>query len=293
MVLLTGVTGLSGRAIAQEFVRQGSPLRALTRSMEKASRTGLDKFNDIDLIEGDMRVPETLGAALEGVDRVLMISSGAMDMLETQCSFIDSCKRAGVRHIIKFSGAESGIGFDPTKFRFTRMHEEIERYLASSGLAWTNLRPSQFMQVYLREVPTIIAHGAIYLPFQNIRLSPVDVEDIAKVAYRLLWHGEHEGENLEMTGPEALSMADIAERISQVLGRTIRYVDITPEERRSMLLAKGISSDFADALDEQVAERRKRPESKVNLKTHEIFGVEPTNFSSFAQRHAAVFRGEA
>jgi len=261
--------------------------------MEKASRTGLDKFNDIDLIEGDMRVPETLGVALEGVDRVLMISSGAMDMLETQCSFIDSCKRAGVRHIIKFSGAESGIGFDPTKFRFTRMHEEIERYLASSGLAWTNLRPSQFMQVYLREVPTIIAHGAIYLPFQNIRLSPVDVEDIAKVAYRLLWHGEHEGENLEMTGPEALSMADIAERISQVLGRTIRYVDITPEERRSMLLAKGISSDFADALDEQVAERRKRPESKVNLKTHEIFGVEPTNFSSFAQRHAAVFRGEA
>jgi uncharacterized protein YbjT (DUF2867 family) len=87
-------------------------------------------------------------------------------------------------------------------------------------------------------------------------------------------------------------MADIAARISQAIGRTVRYVDISPEERRRMLLANGVSTDFADALDEQVAERRKRTESEVYLKTHEMFGVEPTTFSSFARRSATVFRGE-
>jgi uncharacterized protein YbjT (DUF2867 family) len=292
MILLTGATGLNGRSIVRELVGQKTPMRALVRSMEKASKAGLDKLPDVNLIEGNMLLPETLGAALDGVDRVLMISSAGPEMVETQCSFIDSCKRAGVRHVVKFSGAESGIGFDATRFRFTRMHEEIERYLGASGLAWTNLRPSQFMQVYLREAPTVISDGAIYLPFENIRLSPVDVEDIAKIAYRLLRDGGHDGENLEMTGPEALTMHDIAARISQAIGRTVRYIDISPEERRRRLLASGVATDFADALDEQAAERRKRPESRVNLKAHEAFGVGPTTFANFAQRNAAMFSGE-
>ena len=92
--------------------------------------------------------PGTLGPALEGVDKVLMISPSDPLMVETQCRFIDASKKAGVTHIVKFSGAESGVGFDPKKFRFTRMHEEIERYLEGSGVAWTHLRPSQFVQVY-------------------------------------------------------------------------------------------------------------------------------------------------
>jgi uncharacterized protein YbjT (DUF2867 family) len=239
-----------------------------------------------------MLSPETLQVALEGIERVLMISTGNQQMLETQCTFIDSCQRAGVSHIVKFSGAESGIGFDPTRFRFTRMHEEIERYLSRSGLAWTNLRPSQFMQVYLREAPTVIAEGAIYLPFENIRLSPVDIQDVAKVASHLLRHGGHYSENLDMTGPEALTMTDIALRISQATGRTVRYVPVSPEDRRRRLLANGISAEFADALDEQVLERRKHPESKVYLKTHEAFGIQPTSFTAFLQRHIAIFRGE-
>jgi uncharacterized protein YbjT (DUF2867 family) len=118
------------------------------------------------------------------------------------------------------------------------MREEIERNLAGSGLAWTNLGPSRFMQVYLREAPTVAAQGAIYLPFEDIRLSPVDVEDIAKVAYRLLIGGGHEGENLDLTGPEALKMGGVAARISQSIGRTVRYVNVSPEERRCILLAR-------------------------------------------------------
>jgi len=73
----------------------------------------------VEFVEVDMFRPETLGAALHGVDRVLMISSPDPQMVETQCSFIDASKKAGVRHIVKFSGAESGVGFNPEAFRFT------------------------------------------------------------------------------------------------------------------------------------------------------------------------------
>lgn len=293
MILVTGATGLNGKAIVREFARRKHEVRALVRDPKRASMAGLGGLAGVELVEGDMRRAETLGAALEGVDRVLMISTAAEDMTETQCRFVDACRQAGVAHVVKFSGAESNIGYDATRFRFTRMHEEVERYLEGAGMAWTHLRPSQFMQVYLRDAPTIAAEGAFYLALGDTELSPVDVEDIAKVAFRLLRDGGHEGESLDMTGPEALTMADIAARISQAIGKPVRYVDVSPAERRRNLLAAGIPPGFADALDEQLAERLRRPKSRVHLATHDMFGVRATPFVEFAQRHAAMFRGEA
>lgn len=290
MILVTGAAGLNGSAVIREFARHGAAVRALVRDRTKAG--AISGFRNVEIAEGDMRQPESLAAALRGVIRVLMISSSGPDMVETQCAFIDACRRARVQHVVKFSGAESGIGFDQSKFRFTRMHREIELYLESSGLAWTHLRPSQFMQVYLREIPTIVAKGAIFLPFQGVALSPIDVEDIAKIAFAVLRNGGHAGKSYDMTGPEALTMTDVAERISTAVGKPIRYVNIAPQDRRRALLAAGMPVFMADALDEQTAERLKCPQARVYLGTHEMLGVRPTTFAEFANRCAARFRGE-
>lgn len=293
MILVTGATGLSGSAVIREFARNGEPVRGLIRNRAKARALDLDTLPTLELAGGDMLLPETLSAALDGVDRVLMISSARERLVDTQCTFIDAAKAAGIRHIVKFSGAESGVGFDPQAFSGTRRHEEVERYLEGSGLAWTHLRPSQFMQMYSREPPTVAATRELLRPMGNAKLSPVDVEDIAKVAFALLRDGGHEGTSYDMTGPEALTMADVAERISQGIGTKIRYVDISPEDYRRTLSAAEIPQDFADVLDEVYAERRRRPQSRVYLGTHEAFDVRPTTFAEFASRNAAVFRGEA
>jgi uncharacterized protein YbjT (DUF2867 family) len=290
MILVTGATGLNGAAVIREFARHNEPVRALVRDRIKAAP--LVALAKVEVAEGDMQKSETLAAALDGVERALMISSAGPQMADTQRMFIDACRKAGVRHVVKFSGAESNIGFDPAKFRFTRMHEEVERYLEASGLAWTHLRPSQFMQVYLREAPTIAAQGAFFLPAQDIQLSPIDVEDVAKIAFALLRAGGHEGKSYEMTGPEALTMTEVAGRISAATGKPVRYVAVSPEDRRRGMLAAGIPAALADALGEQTAERLRCPESKVDLSTHRTFGVRPTPFAEFASRHAAMFRGE-
>jgi uncharacterized protein YbjT (DUF2867 family) len=290
MVLVTGAAGLSGSIVIREFAQQNTPVKALVR--DRARAKAFETFPTVEIVEGDMLRPETLRAALQGVDRVLMISSANSQMVETQCTFIDAAKRAGVSHIVKFSGAESGVGFKAKNFRFTRMHEEIERYLERSGIAWTHLRPSQFMQVYLREIPSIVKHGAFYQALENVKLSPVDLEDVAKVAFGLLNTNGHESKSYDMTGPEALSMPEIAESISKAIEQPVRYVDITQAERRQALLNAGISADFADALDEQANERRRCPESRISLAAHEMFGIKPTTFAEFARRNALVFRGE-
>ena len=208
MILLTGATGSAGSFIANEFVRQREPLRMLVRNREKTKE--LEKVPTVEIVEGDMSRKSSMGSALDGVDRALMISAPLMDMVETQCMFIDACKAAGVRHVIKFSGLDAR---PETAFPFGRMHKEIEEYLEKSGLAWTHLRPTGFMQEYLREAPGIIQQGALYLALDDVRLNPIDLVDVAKVAYLLLRDGGHEGARLSMTGPEALTMAELADRI--------------------------------------------------------------------------------
>jgi uncharacterized protein YbjT (DUF2867 family) len=289
VILVTGAAGTSGSAVVREFTRNNVSVRALVRNAEKAR--ALATLPTVDVVLGNMLRTETLDTVLDGVDRALMISSAGPEMLDTQCRFIDAAKKAGVRHVVKFSGKESGIGFDPMHFRFTRMHEQIEDYLEASDVAWTHLRPSQFMQVYLREAPTIAAERAFFLPLENVMLAPIDVHDVAKVAFAVLRGNGHEGKGYEMTGPEALTMSEVADRISRAIGRTVRYVDVAPAERRQALIARGMSAYMADALDEQGAERRRCPKSKVDLSTHETLDVRPTRFEEFAREHAPIFGG--
>ena len=146
------------------------------------------------------------------------------------------------------------------------------------------------MQEYLREAPSIINDGAFYLALADVRLNPIDLVDVGKIGFLLLRDGGHEGERIPITGPEALSMAEIADRISSAAGRTVRYVYVSPNARRQALIAHGIPAEFADALDKQVKERLKGGiESQVDLSTHQLFNVKPTTFLEFAQRNAEAF----
>jgi uncharacterized protein YbjT (DUF2867 family) len=282
MILLTGATGSAGSFIAAEFVRERVPVRILVRNRAKA--TWLEKVPTVEIAEGDMVRPDSLGAAL-------MISAPLMDMVETQTTFIDAAKAAGVRHVIKFSGLDAR---PDTTFPFGLMHKKIEEYLERSDLAWPHLRPTGFMQEYLREAPSIINDGAFYLALGDLRLNPIDLVDVAKVAFLLLRDGGHEGARIAITGPEALSMAEIADHISRAIGKTVRYVAVSPAARRQALIAQGIPAEFADALDKQVKERLKGGiESQVDLSTHQLFNVKPTTFLEFAQRNAKAFSAAA
>jgi len=291
MILVTGAAGLNGSAIVREFSRNGVAVRALVRDRSRAA--AIAQLPYVQLVEGDMARAETLDDVLEGIDRALMISSSNPQMLETQSRFVDACKAAGVAHVVKLSGKESSIGFDANKFLFTRMHQEIERYLEQSGLVWTHLRPSQFMQVYLREAPSISRKGLLLLPLDDVRLSPVDVEDIAKIAFALLTQGGHQGRAFEITGPQALSMAEIAAAISEAIGKPIRYLKTSLEDHRRGMELAGLPPFLVDALMEQASERLRHPESRVELATHKLFATKPTTFAEFAKRHVAVFAGTA
>lgn len=284
MILVTGAAGMSGTEIIKQFTAENVPVRALVRPGTDASAL---VAGNVEIVEGDMAQPETLGRALDGVDKALLISSANPAMLDTQCRFVDACKVAGVRHVVKFSGAETG--FRRAKFRFAQMHAQAEEYLEASGLAFTHFRPSGFMQVYLWEAATILGRGELRLPHDEITLAPIDVLDIARVAVRLLQADGQEGRIYRMTGPQALTARQIAAIVGNAIGRPLRYVAITPQQRHDEMIAAGVPAFFADALLEQSEERLLNPTAAIHLEAHDAFGVTPTRFEEFAERTRGVF----
>jgi uncharacterized protein YbjT (DUF2867 family) len=148
------------------------------------------------------------------------------------------------------------------------------------------------MQSYFRQVPAIVGRAMLTLPMEDAKIASIDACDVAEVAATILTSSGHEGKIYPLTGPEALSMAEVAERLSVVTGKTIRYVNIPPEEAKQANLARGVPPYNAEALFELFAERRRGKESQVSSVISEVFGWKPTSFQEFAQRHAAIFRGE-
>jgi uncharacterized protein YbjT (DUF2867 family) len=237
--------------------------------------------------------PETLVEALKGVERVLLSSSAKERMVATQAAFIDAAKAAGVPHIVKLSGKEAGVGFDLQDFQGTREHLEIEQHLEKSGVAWTHLRPSQFMQLYLPggNYGVDPVKHELHIPNADTRLAPIDIEDIAKIAVAVMTGDGHEGKIYEMTGPEALSMQDVVERMTEATGVRHTYVEVPREEKLDEYRERGLPEAGVQILDELLAERGRHTESHLWLDAHRAFGVTPTRFAEFAKRNAKALLG--
>jgi uncharacterized protein YbjT (DUF2867 family) len=287
MILVTGATGLNGKELVQRLSARGVPVRALVRNVAKAE--ALAALPNVQIVEGDLARPETLVRPLQGVQRAMLISSSDPGMLDVQTNFIEAARNTGVTHVVKLSGIIPELD---SPFRFARMHAEIERRLEVSGLAFTHLRAGEFMPSYFRQVPSIVAKGALFLPMEDARIASVDVGDIAEVAAIVLTTSGHEGKIYPLTGPEALTMTEVAAKLSAATGKTIRYVNVTPEDAKKARLAAGMPPFLVDALDELFAERRRGKESVVFPMVETLLGRPATSFDEFAVRNAAVFRGE-
>ena len=286
MILVTGGTGTTGSEIIKRLAGAGAKqVRALVRNREKAA---FIRGAGFEVVEGDFDRPETLDAALQGVERALLLTAPDPRTVEHQRGFIAAAKRAGTRHVVKFSA----IGADAAAPEgFTRWHGQAEDELKASGLGWTMIQPNTFMQNLLGQARTIAEEGALYQPVGDARASFVDARDIAAVAAKALTEDGHEGRSYVVTGPEALSYGEVAERLSAATGKPVKYVSITPEEFRRGALAAGLPGWLADALavlNENFAAGKWSPVTNV---VREVGGREPTTFDRFARDHAGAFGG--
>ena len=287
MILITGATGTTGREIVEELRRAGaSGVRALVRDPARASFIREAGF---ETVAGDFDRPETLYAALEGVERSLLLTPPSPQTVEHNRAFIDAARRSGLRHVVKVSaiGADAGAPDG-----FARWHGESEELLKSSGLAWTMLRPNSFMQNLLGQAGQIAATGRIFQAVGDARIAFIDVRDVAAVAARALTEDGHEGETYVLSGPEPLTFHDVAAKLSEASGRKITYAPVAAEQYRAGALAAGMPAWLVDALEALNVMFAAGHAAEVTDDVKRVARREPTTFGQFARDHAGAFRGE-
>ncbi len=279
-ILITGATGHIGNHLIKQLATKGYPVRALVRSREKAA--GLPE--EVERVVGDLARPATLSAALDGVDRVfLMDPSNGLDFTR---NMVDASKQAGVRLIVDLSSLNAGL--DPMPI-MGRLFSDREAVIKDSGIAWTFLRPGQFMSNMLWWLPSIKAEGVVRDPVGPGHLSAIDPADIAAVAATALTQEGHAGQTYTLTGDELLTTKQQVEILAGVLNRTIEYVEITPEEAAQDALARGMDQVSVAAIRDITEVARADGMAIITDDVERVTGQKPASFESWCWRNAAAF----
>jgi len=276
MILVTGSSGKVGKELVRRLEEGKARFRVGARSPEKAP--------GVQAVLFDLDRPETFGPALGGVERLFLLSSGGT---EREGPVVDAARKAGTKHIVKLSvwGAETEA------HEFARHHRPIEKRIEASGIPWTFLRPNGFMQNYVAfSAATIKAQGAFYLPDRDARISVIDTRDIAAVAAQALTGEGHEGKAYTLSGPEALSNGEIAEKISRAIGKKVSYVDIPEEDFRKGAISAGVPPAYADALVDLQRYYVSGAGSRVTPEVERVTGRKPISFDQFARDHASAWK---
>jgi len=285
MILMVGATGLVGSATLRQLTARGVPVRALVRSAEKAATLA---GPGVETVIGDLEQPASLDAALDGVTRALLISPFHPRQVEWQGNFVEAAGRAGAVHIVKLSG----LGTAPdSPLRSGRWHAQTERHIADAGLPWTYLHPPFFMQNLLRSAAAVAAQGMLVASMQVGKIAMVDARDVAAVAVATLTSDGHMGKTYTITGPEALSFQEVAQKLAAATGRPVTSQDVPLAAVQQEMVAAGLPAWLVEVRLESATALRDGYAAAVTDTVQTVTGQPVRTFDAFLHEHAALFRG--
>jgi uncharacterized protein YbjT (DUF2867 family) len=222
---------------------------------------------------------------------VLLSTAAAENLPEAHERLYTAAKSSGVQHIVRISA----LGASPSApIKLMQLHGEAERALEESGIGWTHLRPQSFMQNFLGSATTIMREGKIYNCTGEGRVPFVDVRDIAASAVTCLTKPGHMGNAYEITGPQAITMRQVAESLTRGLDRTVEYVDLPADTWIAAVTAAGLPEWGArDLAWLHVNVFAKNLAESVTPSVKELTGRESLSIDDFVRDHAPAFRGVA
>jgi uncharacterized protein YbjT (DUF2867 family) len=284
MLLVIGATGNVGSHLVRELAAAGAPTRALVRRPEAAAE--LEELG-VEAVVGTFEDAESLRRAADGVERVYLLSPpGVEGMVEQQLAVVDAARAEDVRHIVK----QSSIAADEeTDASIVAAHRRIEEAIERSGMSWTHLRPHWFMQNELGQAATIAEDGVFYAP-DVTEISMIDVADVASVGARVLTSDGHESKAYLLTGPEALSYADVAGVYARVLGREVQWQQVSLEDARDSMRKAGMPDELAVGFPEIMGRYAEGGVTRqVSPLVKELTGRAPRTFEGFVRENRAAF----
>ena len=275
MDLIIGA-GNIGATAADLYHAGGSHLRLGVRTIEKA-RKSLPGIT-AEFVPFDFERSETFDQVMEGVNTILFIAPHANPTVSIQ-PFLQAAERASVNKLIFSSGRTTGD--IPGKPLY-----EVEQMIRSQSIPFTILRPGWFMQNFTSWIGATIANeGAFYLPVGHAGTAFIDVRDIADVAWKVSQSDEWNGQTLPLTSDEVLNHHQIAEKISQVIGREIRFIPLAAEAYCDKMTSLGWPLSAAKHIVELYEMVQSGKEEEISSSVNQVLGRAPYNFDTFLRHH--------
>jgi uncharacterized protein YbjT (DUF2867 family) len=281
-ILVTGATGHVGSAVI-------AALRAQGQNVIAGVHSGGRRIDGVPARSIDLDDPASLRDAFAGVNTLFLMQPLDERMVTWNRHALDAAKRAGVTHVVRLSGA----GAQPDgPFLIARPHGEADRDVRASGIAFTLLQPVSFMQNYVNyHGHAIQQQGAFYLSQGEGQVAFIDLADVAAVAAKVLGApAAHAGKAYVLTGPQALSNADVANRIAAAAGKPVQYVNVPDEAAVEALLGMGLPRWNVDALLSLSQLIRQGHGAVVSGDVHRVLGRAPRRFEEYAATAAAAWR---
>jgi uncharacterized protein YbjT (DUF2867 family) len=279
--LVTGATGNIGSLVVDRLLASGERPRVFVRDAAKAR----DRFGDrVDVAIGDLADAASLGQAFRGIDRVFLVNSGR-DLAARDAMAARVARDAGVQHLVKLStmdAREQNIGTGV-------WHARGEASIRQSGVGFTFVQPAGFMVNALAWAPAIASEGVVHSATGDGKIAFIHSNDIADVATVALTTTIHDGESLPLSGPVALSYAEMVDIIGAAIGRPLAFHCISDEEERRRWSARGEPTESIDYHLSIFRAIRQGRLADVTDGVARVLSRPPIRFDVWARENAAAF----
>lgn len=240
-IAITGATGQLGRHVIAQLLAKvpAQQIVALVRTPAKAADLG------VPARAADYARPDTLPAALAGVDQLLLISSSEVGQRTAQHrNVIDAAKAAGVKHLVYTSLLHA----DTSPLSLAQEHRETEALIKASGLPYTVLRNGWYTENYLGSAKQAVEAGALIGSAGDGQISSATRADFAAAAVTVLTTPGHEGRTYELAGDESYTLSQLAEALSQHSGKPVPYRNLPVADYAAALASFGLPGWLAEAI---------------------------------------------
>jgi uncharacterized protein YbjT (DUF2867 family) len=283
MILVTGATGRVGSEIVRALLGHGHEVRAFVRDPDKAySLFGAT----VELATGDFADRRAVRAALEGAEQVVLSGPDDPSRVEWESRVIDAAAAMGVRRIVKVSSivAEPGAAV-----AFWDWHGRVEQHLRESGVSAVILRSSFYMSNLLAAAEQVALEGRLYAPAGEARIAMIDPRDVGAAAAAVLTTTGHDGRTYVLTGPEAITYAQVAAELSAATARPVEFIDVPDEGATQGMIQGGLPGFVAEQIVTIFAMLRQGVGEQVTATVEALTGEPPRDFAAFARDHARLF----
>lgn len=229
-IVVFGCTGTVGTVVMNQLSGHDCFVRGVLRNPERPYpvQTGGKGPSNISYVSSDLNSTHQLKEVCRGADSLFLLTATSPNQVDYEINIIDAAKQSGIKRIVKLSAP---IVKSPAKVEVSEWHHTIDEYLLQNMDEFCCLRPHSFMQNWERNTFTIQYFGKIYGALGNAQRNYIDCRDVAMVVVNYLLAPEEIREHsVVLAGPQAISHIEMAAKLSHVTGRTIEYVDLTPEE---------------------------------------------------------------